>query len=209
MQHSRAGSELALSAGGRPLRAYVSTPHALRGPGVLVVADAPGAGVFERDVCDRVARAGFVALAPLGAPTADALDAALEGLLSRDACEGPRLGALGFGQGGALALELAARSPRVAALALCWPAPPARADALAKGAAACLALYAERDAQAPPEAARALEAGLRAAGRRAAVRVLPGVAAGFLDPGRHAAFDAAAAAQAWDALLGFLRAELA
>jgi dienelactone hydrolase len=40
------------------------------------------------------------------------------------------------------------------------------------------------------------------------VRILPGVSAGFLDAGRHALFDAAAAAGAWDLVLGFLRAEL-
>jgi dienelactone hydrolase len=68
--------------------------------------------------------------------------------------------------------------------------------------------YAERDAQAPPDAAHALEARLRALGRRGAVRIAPGVSAGFLDAGRHAAFDASAAAEAWDVVLGFLRAEL-
>jgi dienelactone hydrolase len=40
------------------------------------------------------------------------------------------------------------------------------------------------------------------------VSVVPGVRAGFLDAGRHAAFDAAAAAAAWDVLLSFFRAEL-
>ncbi|MFI5215196.1 MAG: dienelactone hydrolase family protein, partial [Candidatus Limnocylindria bacterium] len=67
---------------------------------------------------------------------------------------------------------------------------------------------AERDPLAPPAAARVLEERLRAAGRRGAVKLLPGVAAGFLDAGRHAVFDAVAAAEAWDRLLGFLRAEL-
>ena len=94
-------------------------------------------------------------------------------------------------------------------MAVCWGAHPRLDPDLAKLEAACLALFAERDPLAPPGAARALEDGLRAAGRRAAVRIVPGVAAGFLDAGRPAAFDAAAAADAWDVLLAFLRAELA
>jgi dienelactone hydrolase len=69
-------------------------------------------------------------------------------------------------------------------------------------------LVPERGPGAPPAAARALESQLRAKGRRGVVRVVPGVAAGFLDAGRHAAYDAAAAAEAWDALIAFLRAEL-
>ena len=110
---------------------------------------------------------------------------------------------------GRWSLELAARSHRLGAAALCWGAHPRLDPDLAKVEAACLALFAQRDPLAPPAAARALEERLRAAGRRGAVRVVPDVSAGFLDAGRPAAFDAAAAAAAWDVLLSFLRAELA
>jgi carboxymethylenebutenolidase len=212
MRRSRAGAEIRFSAAAESCCAYLATPAAPRGRGVLVVHEAPGLGEFERDLCDRLAREGFVALAPewRGAPApADRLDAAVLALLSHDACEGPQVAAVGCGAGGALAQEVASRSPRIGALVCCWPSPVQPGPDLAKSAAPCLALFAEHDPLAPPTAARALEAGLRAAGRRAAVRVVPGVPAGFLDVGRHAAFDAAAAVEAWSLMLGFLRAELA
>jgi carboxymethylenebutenolidase len=230
MQRARAGSELAYTVAAQPRRAYLAEPATGFGRGVLVVHEADGLGEFARDVCDRLAREGFVALAPdwLGSPAleppdsvrrlaedldlaraADALDAALEFFLGRDACEGPRVGVLGFGWGGPLALDLGVRSRRVGAVAACWPAHPRLDPDVAKLEAACLALFAERDDLAAPGAARGFESRLRAAGRRGAVRVVPGVCAGFLDAGRHAAFDATAAVAAWDVLLSFLRAELA
>ncbi|HEY8153901.1 MAG TPA: dienelactone hydrolase family protein [Myxococcota bacterium] len=229
MQRARAGTELAFTVSAQRRRAYLATPAAGFGPGVLVVHEADGLGEFARDACDRLAREGFVALAPdwIGtgpaapagearrladaqgpARAADALDAAETALLGREACQGARIGALGFGWGGPLALELAIRSHRLAAVIACWGAHPQLDPDVAKLEAACLALFAERDPLAPPAAARVLEERLRAAGRRGAVKLLPGVAAGFLDAGRHAVFDAVAAAEAWDRLLGFLRAEL-
>jgi carboxymethylenebutenolidase len=213
MQRVRAGSELAYAVSAQTRRAYLATPTAGVGPGVLVVHELDGLGEFTRDACDRLAREGFVAFAPdwLGADAAaaEALDAAVEALLGRDACQGARIGALGFGAGGPLALDLATRCRRLAAVVSVQGAHPSLDPDLAKLEAACLALFAERDPLAAPAAARALEARLRAAGRRGAVRVVPGVAAGFLDSGRHAAYDAKAAAETWDLLLGFLRAELA
>jgi carboxymethylenebutenolidase len=230
MQRARAGTELAYTVSAQRRRAYLASPAAGLGPGVLVVHEADGLGDFVRDACDRLAREGFVAFAPdwLGtgsatpadearrladlldpARAADALDAAVDALLGRDACQGARIGALGFGWGGSLALDLGTRSHRVGAVVACWGAHPRLDPDVAKLEAACLALFAERDPLAPPGAARALEARLRGAGRRGVVRIAPGVSAGFLDAGRHAAFDATAAAEAWDVLLAFLRAELA
>jgi carboxymethylenebutenolidase len=217
MHRARGGTELAYTVSAQPRPAYLAEPASRVGAGVLVIHEADGLGDFPREVCDRLAREGFVSLAPdwLGggpaddpARAADALDAAVEFLLGRASCQGARVGALGFGPGGPLALDLAARSRRVGAAALCWAAHPRLEPDLAKLEAACLALFAERDPAAPPGAARKLEAGLLAAGRRSAVRILPGVSAGFLDAGRPAVFDAVAASEAWDLLLGFLRAEL-
>jgi carboxymethylenebutenolidase len=230
MQRARAGFELAYTVSAQRRRAYLATPPAGLGRGVLVVHEAEGLGDFARDACDRLAREGFVAFAPdwigTGSATpadearrlaealdparaADALDAAVDALLGRDACQGARIGALGFGWGGPLALDLGTRSHRIGAVISCWGAHPRLDPDVAKLEPACLALFAERDPQASPDAAHALEARLRGQGRRGAVRIAPGVSAGFLDSGRHASFDASAAAEAWDVMLGFLRAELA
>jgi carboxymethylenebutenolidase len=228
MQRARAGRELAYNVAAQSRRAYLAQPAAGGGRGVLVIHEADGLGDFVRDVCDRLAREGCVALAPdwigsaAGEPTerareraealdparaVDALAAGVECLLGQDACEGPRVAALGFGWGGPLALELAVVNRRIGAVAACWGAHPRLAPDVASLEAPCLALFAERDDLAAASAA--LEASLRARNRRGAVKRVPGVSAGFLDAGRPTAFDATAAAVAWDCLLGFLRAELA
>lgn len=211
MQRARAGRELASNAAAQPRRAYLAEPPAGSGRGVLVVHESEGLGEVARDVCDRLAREGFVALAPdwLAGEPAQTLDGGVEQLLGRDACEGPRIGALGCGRGGPLALDLAVRNRRVGAVVSLWGAHPQLDPDVARLEAPCLALFAERDALAPPAAARELEARLRAAGRRGAVQVVPGVGAGFLDAGRPTHFAAEAAAAAWATLLTFLRAELA
>jgi carboxymethylenebutenolidase len=229
MQRARAGSEIAYTASAQRRRAYLATPAAGLGRGVLVVHEADGLGDFALDVCDRLAREGFVAFAPdwLGTGSAtpadesrrlaaqldparagDALAAAIDALLGREACQGARIGALGFGWGGPLALDLGTRSHRIGAVVACWGAHPRLDPDLEKLTAACLAFVPERDPGAPPGAARALESQLRAKGRRGVVRVVPGAAAGFLDSGRPTEYDAAAAAETWDALIAFLRAEL-
>jgi len=211
MQRARAGRELASNVAAQPRRAYLAEPASGPGRGVLVVHEADGLGEFARDLCDRLAREGFVALAPdwLAGDAEQVLDAGVDQLLGRDACDGPRVGALGCGQGGPLALELALRNRRIGAVVSLWGAPRERTPDVARLEAACLALFAERDELAPPAAARALEAQLRASGRRGAVKVVPEVGAGFLDAGRPAAFAAAAASAAWADVLAFLRAELA
>jgi carboxymethylenebutenolidase len=48
-----------------PMRAYLATPGgAGPGPGILVLQEAFGVNSYVRSVCDRLADAGFVALAP-------------------------------------------------------------------------------------------------------------------------------------------------
>jgi carboxymethylenebutenolidase len=210
MQRWRAGSEFVFPVAARTHLAYLALPPAGRGPGVLVLHESEGLDEFARDVSDRLAREGFVALAPdwLGTPR-EVLEAAVAVLLGRDACEGPRVGAIGFGPGGAHALALGRRGGRVGAVAACWSEAGSLEPEIGALEAACLALFAERDARAPAAAVRAFESRLEAAGRRSAVRMLAGVSPGFLDSGRHAVFDAAAASEAWDLVLGFLRTELA
>jgi carboxymethylenebutenolidase len=60
----------------------------------------------------------------------------------------------------------------------------------------------------PPEAARKLEADLRAAGKRCSLTIFPGVGHAFLNDSRPDVYDAAAAERAWGMMVSFLRAEL-
>jgi carboxymethylenebutenolidase len=217
----RSGSDFEFSCGARSVAAYRALPPGKPGRGVLVVGDAPELADFERDVCDRLARAGFVALAaglpraaggrfdPEAAPLI--LDGALGELLNCDSIDAAQLGVLAFGPGAAYGLLTAARNRRVAAVVACDAA--LEGDALddaelpAIGAPLLWILGAEDDGLASG-AARDTEARLSEAGVSVRLCVQPGAGRGFLDEARADVFDATAAAEAWDLALAFLSAEL-
>jgi carboxymethylenebutenolidase len=215
----RSGSDFEFSCDSRSVAAYRAASRG--GRGILVLGDAPEVGDFERDVCDRAARAGFVALAP-GLPRApgggfDAeaapaiLDGALDELLNYDATDAAQLGVLAFGAGAAHGLRMAARNRRVAALVACDGALERAAlddaELPAMGAPLLWILGAEDDALASG-AAGDVEACLSEAGVSVRLCIQRGAGRGFLDEARADVFDAEAAAEAWDLALAFLRAEL-
>jgi carboxymethylenebutenolidase len=195
-----------------------------------VLHEAWGLDGWVREVCARLAREGFAALAPdlfdgrLARDVGEArghfagldpkrvdedLGGAIHALLSHDATDGPRVGVLGFCMGGHLALRAACGCRRVGAVVDFYgllPTPPLDLPALA---APVLAIFAERDEFIPGASVDGLRRELRAGGKRAEVRVQPGVQHGFMNDTRPDRFDATAAAEGWDRLLAFLRAELA
>jgi carboxymethylenebutenolidase len=227
---STGSEELRYAAAGRSVAAHVALPAAGRGPGVVVLHEAWGLDDHVRSVCARLAREGFVALAPdlfdgrLARDVAEAsrlvagleasrvradLDGAVHALLSHAALDGPKVGALGFCMGGHFALVAGSRNRRVGAVVDFYglfDAPPLE---LAGLEAPVLAIFAEHDEFIAADAIERLRRELRAAGKAASVQVEPGVHHGFMNDTRPDRFDAAAAAKGWERLLVFLRAELA
>lgn len=225
----RAGTDLEVLGGPDPMRGYLALPPSGRGPGVLVIQEWWGLVDHIRDVADRLAREGFVALAPdlyhgdrtddpevagrlmmdLQIPRAARdLEAAVDFLIRQVSVTGARVGAIGFCMGGQLALFAATRSPRIRAVVDCYGIHPNVRLEPSGLEAAVLGIFAERDQWVPPEAARRLEAELRAAGKRATIRIFPGVGHAFMNDSRPDAYDAVAAARAFADALAFLRAEL-
>ncbi len=222
--------ELSFASGGRSVAAHVAVPASGRGRGVVVLHEAWGLDDSVRGVCARLAREGFVALAPdlfdgkIARDVAEAgrllaglddervlsdLEGAVHALLSHAAVDGAKVGVLGFCMGGHFALVAGARNRRVGAVVDFYglfPAPPLDLKGLE---APLLAIFAEHDEFIAADAIARLERDLRAAGKRASVLVQPGVHHGFMNETRPDRFDAAAAAGGWDRLLAFLRAELA
>jgi carboxymethylenebutenolidase len=224
------GREIEFASDGERARGYVAAPAGGRGPGVLVIQEWWGLVDHVRDVCDRLAREGFVALAPdlyRGETAADPdragrlmmgleipraardLDGAVRALLAEPATEGARVGAIGFCMGGQLALFAATRNPQIGAVVDFYGVHPKVTLDLSGLRAAVLGIFAERDSFVPPEAARKLEADLRAAGVRARSVVYPGVDHAFMNDTRPDVYHADTAARAWGETLSFLRAELA
>jgi len=226
---ARRGLEIEYRSSDDVISAYVASPHSGTGPGVLVVHDDRGLSDFARDVCDRLARADFVALAPdllqgrqaseVAAADRHAkeldtrralaiLESGVTELFNQNGTDGRRVGALGFGMGGQLALALAGLNTRVGAVVdfYGWhPDVKPDFDALV---APVLAIFSEEQAQPKESLATQLETDLSAAGVRYRVQTRDDVRTGFMDDSRPDVHDAVAEFECWDELLAFFRAEL-
>ncbi len=210
--------------------AYLAKPASNDGCGIVVIHDEWGLTDFIRDVCDRLARAGFVALAPdlfqgrvaedraaaeqlskeLDLDCADAdLESAVAELFNQQATRGAKLGVLGIGMGGSLALFLSSRHRRIGAVVDLDGAHSRLHPEVEHVAAPVLAIFAGADEAVAESTISALEASLQRAGVRARIEVNAEVRSGYLNDARIDVYDAPAAAATWDALLGFFRAELA
>lgn len=214
---------------GDQVDAYLATPAAGRGPGVIVIQEWWGLVDHVKDVCDRLAREGFTALAPdlyRGASTSDPdeagrlmmdleipraardLDGAVDALLNHDAVDGAKVGAVGFCMGGQLALYAGTRNDRIGAVVDFYGIHPNVTLDLSGLAAPVLGIFAEKDGFVPPEAALELETRLRDAGKRASFQIVREVDHAFFNDTRPDVYNEAAARQAWADTLAFLRAEL-
>jgi carboxymethylenebutenolidase len=221
--------DITLGEGEDALAAYLALPASGHGPGVVVIQEWWGLVPHIRDVCDRLAREGFVALAPdlyRGTSTTDPdeasrlmmdleipravadLSTAVAALQNHAAVDGARVGCMGFCMGGQLALAAACENDRIGAVVDCYGIHPNVTLDFSNLRAAVLGLFAENDDFIPPESARALESDLQAAGVRASVRVHVGVQHAFMNDSRPDVYDAQMATEAWGELLSFLRAEL-
>jgi carboxymethylenebutenolidase len=162
---------------GQTAHGYLQVPERGSGPGVIVIQEWWGLTSHIADVTERLAREGFVALAPdlYGGPTThDAAEAkqllkslpaeratkdlsgAVDFLLAQDAVTSDGVGVIGFCMGGGFVLGLAAeRADRVAAAVPFYgmPSEPAAASSIR---CAVQGHYGEKDAGIPVEAAREL-----------------------------------------------------
>jgi carboxymethylenebutenolidase len=209
---------------------YLAVPASDVGSGIVVIHDEWGLTDFIRDVCDRLAREGFVALAPdlfhgrtaddpesaerlakeFDLEVADAdLESAVAELYNRNATAGSKVGALGFGLGGSLALVLSSRHRRIGAVVDLYGTRLDLVTDLEKVAAPVVAILAGAgDCDAESEVA-SLKSGLERAGVASSLEVRQGVHSGYMDDARLDVHDAAATADSWDTLLAFFRAQLA
>jgi len=227
----RGGADIGIDSGrsGERLAAYRAAPASGHGPGVVVIQEWWGLVDHIRNVCDRLAREGFVALAPdlyRGDRTsdpdaagrlmmeleldraADDLEGAVRALLGDDAVDGPRVGALGFCMGGQLALAAACRQRRIGAVVDCYGVHPKVELDFAGLEAPVLGVFAENDEFVSAEAVSALERRIRAAGGDARFTTYIGVQHAFLNDSRPEVYAAETAERAWGDILAFLRAEL-
>jgi carboxymethylenebutenolidase len=224
-----AGQMVEFASNGGTARGYLSTPETGRGPGLVVIQEWWGLVPHIKDVADRFARAGFVALAPdlyhgettrspdeagklMMALDIDRAERDLRGavsyLLDREEVEGTSVGTIGFCMGGALSLFAASKNERVGACVVFYGIHPKVQPDFERLRAPVLGLFAERDSFVPPDAVRALEATLREHGKQAETHIYPGTDHAFFNDTRPEVYDRAAAEDAWRRTIDFLREHL-
>ena len=227
------GQRVEFPSNGSTGEGYLAIPDSGSGPGVVVIQEWWGLVPHIIDVADRLAGAGFVALAPdlyHGVTTTEPDEAgklmmalnvgraakdmagAVDFLLAHDAVTSDSVGVTGFCMGGGLALVLACERPD--AVSVCVPfyglipwesVKPdySKLEAVVRGH------FAENDGFFGPDKAHALEAELKALGKDAEIEVHPGVDHAFFNDTRPEVHDATESARAWDAMVSAFRSALA
>ncbi|HEU5154825.1 MAG TPA: dienelactone hydrolase family protein [Gemmatimonadales bacterium] len=224
------GQMIEFPADGHSASGYLATPPSARGPGVLVIQEWWGLVDHIKDVCDRLAAEGFVALAPdfyhgkatrspdeagklfmaLNIVKAGAdLRGAADALLARPEVTSTRVGVVGFCMGGQLAMYAGAEFPdRIASTVNYYGIHPnVRVDP-AKLKVPLLAHFATRDTSVKEADAKALVKRIEAAGGAVEAHYYDADHAFFNDT-RPTVFDKAAARSSWERTLGFLRTHIA
>ena len=222
--------DIELTANGRATRAYLarSAGDGLW-PGVVVIQEWWGLNDNIRDIADRVAGEGFVALAPdlyygqtaqepdearklaMGLAYPDALgviQAAVDYLIGLDNVAPKRVGLVGFCMGGGLAWHGAAHLSGVGASVPCYGGGPEMTlEEATRITAPVLAIYGELDRGVSPEVAQRRAALMDAAGVQHETVIYPGAQHAFMND-RRPVYDAEATEDAWRRIFAFFRESL-
>ncbi len=228
------GSMVEFASNGNTAAGYLATPDGGSGPGVIVVQEWWGHDSGINEMADRLAAAGFVALAPdlyhgelAGHTEMDKagelmttlppdragrdMSGAVDYLADHDATTGDGIGVVGFCMGGLLTFVLAALRPDRVKAAVPFYGFPSGDDHPDYSAiqAKIRGHMAENDDFFPPDAARALESELQSLGKDVVLTVHAGTGHAFMAP--HNALgtqDEAKVAEIWPQVTTFLHDEL-
>ena len=200
-----------------------------RHPGVIVIQEWWGLDGHIRDVAERFAREGFIALAPdlYHGRTATEPDearklvmamnreqavkdvlGAIDHLLSLDGVAPKKLGCIGFCMGGSLTLAAAAASPSIAAAAPFYPGMQPDRARIGQIQAEMFCAFGSEDPGIPPEKVREFEENLAATGRKGTVRVYEGAHHSFFNDSKPS-YHPDAATDAWEHTLALFHRVLA
>lgn len=194
-------------------------------PGVVVLQEWWGLVPHIKDVAERFAKEGFVALAPdlyhgeiaeepnEAKKLAMALDrknaivecsAAAKYLNDLPNVSSQKAGVVGWCMGGGLSLSTAAHNGNVGA-AVVFYGRPLEADDTAKLTVPVLGLYGEEDAGIPASIVRDFESELKKNQVTHEIHIYPGAPHAFFNEGRENAYRPEEAADAWGKAIGWFR----
>lgn len=211
------GTMVSFAGGGPQVDGYLAVPDSLdRAPGVIVIQEWWGLVPHIKDVADRFAREGFVALAPdlyHGRSTQEPdeanklmldmkrdvaardLDGAVRYLRDHAMCTGS-IGTVGFCLGGGLALLSACQNSNVAACVDFYGVLPGGQPSCDKLRAPVLGLFGETDEWMPPVAVAQLKENLEGMAKTVETVIYTGAGHAFFND-TAGSYDANAAADAW------------
>jgi carboxymethylenebutenolidase len=212
---------------GQTTQGYLASPAAGKGPGVIVIQEWWGLVDHIKRVCDRFAAEGFSALAPdmYHGKTASEPDSAGKLFMALNIAQAEKdlrgaaaylaqhsatakLGAVGFCMGGQLALFAATLNPSVGACVNFYGIHPNVNPDYSKLSGPVLGLFAEKDTSVTPATARQVDADIRKAGKQSELHIYPGVDHAFFNEDNTAAYNKAAADDAWRRTLHHFRGNL-
>jgi carboxymethylenebutenolidase len=208
---------------------YLAIPESGSGKGVIILQEWWGLVPHIKDVTDRFAAAGFVALAPdlydgvstkspdeAGklfmalniAETDEKLRDAVDYLLTNEAVTSEKVGTIGFCMGGMLSLFAATKNENVGACVSFYGIHPAVKLELDGLKAPFLGLYAENDTSVPPTAVTGLEAKLLAHGKTCEFKIYEDAEHAFFNDTRPEVYHEEYAKDAWERVLNFYEENL-
>jgi carboxymethylenebutenolidase len=222
--------EVRFPSNGGEATGYLAQPAAAQGAGVLVLQEWWGLDDHIRSVCDRLAQAGFFALAPNlygGQPTtapdeaqqrmmalsmdqaATDMRGAAAYLTEMDGVSGERVGAVGFCLGGGLAVWAAATCPLIGATVSYYYVMPHGKPDFTKISGFVLGHFGTADEFVSVLEAQGLLAELRDAGVATVFEFYDGAGHAFFnDTNRLGTYDPDAAARSWKRTVAFLHERL-
>jgi carboxymethylenebutenolidase len=223
--------EVEFESNGGTAPGYLAVPDSGSGPATIVLQEWWGLDPHIRDVCDRLAREGFLALAPdlYRGDTADQPDkaqqlmmalsmdqaekdmrGAVDYLAEHEGFQGKGVGSVGFCLGGGLSVWAASANPKVAAVVTYYYVLPHGKPDFSKVQGPVLGHFGDSDEFVSVDDAKALEQEMRSAGVDATFEFYEGAGHAFFnDTNRLGTYDKEAADRAWQRTIEFFRKNLA
>lgn len=207
---------------------YLALPEHT-GPGIIVLQEWWGLVGHIKDVADRFAKEGFVALAPdlyEGKTTVEPDEAgsmlmalnidhaarhlagAVHTLVNMPAVRGEKVGVVGFCMGGQLSMYAACSNPEIGACVNFYGIHPNVHPHFESLQAPMLGIFAEHDEYASPAAVQAMDDELNALGKPHEFITYPGAQHAFFNDDRPAVYNPEAAEDAWNRTIAFFRLHL-
>jgi carboxymethylenebutenolidase len=227
------GEMVEFKSGSLTIPAYLSRAKAQNAPAVLVIHEVFGLNDHIKSIADRISREGYNALAPnffaraAEPPPKDASDMqairkAASSISNDDAVKDmqasldylktvkgikPKFTSIGFCMGGGFSYQLATHSKDLSGAVIFYGRTPI--DLVPMVSCPLLGNFGGKDQGIPPEKVKEFEEALQKAGKTADIKVYPEAGHGFFNDTRPQAYNAEAAADAWQRTVKFFQSRLA